>query len=309
MLATQQKQEQQRTKREAVTELASMRDEPRALMQKAVDIVKQYTSAGAAYAANVAEQEEPDWVPPEDDEAAQAESDDEAEPTPPTDLPEGEEEAAALAEPPAEVPVEGDPPAEDGTPAPPRPIDYSKKYLSYIVATAGQEFVPSPELIRPPPPPEDDSEAKVDLPAYTFRILDEKMPMVFVPNVAYDPRINFFRQFPKIGSYQACGVQMSSGEFKAVMCVDTLFPEAGGQPLSQEDQDFIWEVSLALSKAYEAVEKQTKEEVGAASAAELLTSLNKKVLDIYFPPPSEEDGEAGAGTGAAGGVAGSSFRF
>ena len=152
MLATQQKQEQQRTKREAVTELASMRDEPRALMQKAVDIVKQYTSAGAAYAANVAEQEEPDWVPPEDDEAAQAESDDEAEPTPPTDLPEGEEEAAALAEPPAEVPVEGDPPAEDGTPAPPRPIDYSKKYLSYIVATAGQEFVPSTELIRPPPP-------------------------------------------------------------------------------------------------------------------------------------------------------------
>lgn len=46
----------------------------------------------------------------------------------------------------------------------------------------------------------------------------------------------------------------SGGEFKAVIAADTLFPEGSGQSLSQEDQDFIWEVSLALSKAYEAAE-------------------------------------------------------
>lgn len=54
---------------------------------------------------------------------------------------------------------------------------------------------------------------------------------------------------------QACGIQVpSGGEFKAVIAADTLFPEGSGQSLSQEDQDFIWEVSLALSKAYEAAE-------------------------------------------------------
>lgn len=43
----------------------------------------------------------------------------------------------------------------------PQPIDYSKCYLSYMAATAGQEFMTTTELTRPAPPPEDDPEAKV----------------------------------------------------------------------------------------------------------------------------------------------------
>lgn len=124
------------------------------------------------------------------------------------------------------------------------PIDYSKKYLSYILGTPGQEFVSKIEIMRPAPPPEDDPEAKVDPAAFTFRILDERRPMIYTPNVAFENNIKFFQNFPKIGAYQACGIQMGGGEFKYVVGADTLFPEADGQPLSQEDQDFIWEVSM-----------------------------------------------------------------
>lgn len=54
----------------------------------------------------------------------------------------------------------------------------------------------------------------------------------------------------QVGAYQACGVQApGTGEFKAVVAADTLFPEAAGQPLRQEDQDFIWHVSGCLCTA------------------------------------------------------------
>lgn len=49
---------------------------------------------------------------------------------------------------------------------------------------------------------------------------------------------------PPCPTPQACGVRCpSNGEFKAIIGADTLFPESGGQPLPQEDQDFIWHVS------------------------------------------------------------------
>ncbi len=236
--------EQQETRKKAIQELAQTVDEPRALLQKAVNLIVQHTAAGAAYAAYVAEPEEPDWAFPEDPEdPAAAESDDEADPAPPPPAPEGDAanpDAAEAAAPAETEPAEAEPPK----PKIPKPIDYSKKYLSYLAASSGQDFMLTSELTRPAPPPEDDPEAKVDPVPFTFKILDERRPMLYAPNASFEQSMRFFKGFPKIGAYQACGVQSpGTGEFKAVISADTLFPEAGGQALSQEDQDFIWHVS------------------------------------------------------------------
>lgn len=32
----------------------------------------------------------------------------------------------------------------------------------------------------------------------TFRILDERRPMLYLPNVAFDPSVRFFKDFPKV---------------------------------------------------------------------------------------------------------------
>lgn len=240
----------------ALAALAAMDAEPQLLAQHAVNLIKKYTVAGGVYAAAVADPEEPDWTPPEDaEDAAAAESDDEADPLPPPPPVEGEAAEAPAAE--AETPAETD----GAAPKIPRPVDYSKKYFSYLAASPQQDFMCTSELFRPAPPPEDaGDDYKPELPAPTFRILDERVPMLYSANVALEPGTRFFRDFPKIGSYQACGVQVpaastaAGGEFKAIIAADTLFPEGNGQPLSQADQDFIWEVSLALSKAYEARE-------------------------------------------------------
>ena len=167
------------------------------------------------YAAAVADVEEPDWTAPEDPEdPAAAESDDEADPVQGA---EGDGEAPAEGE---EAAPEGDAAAVEGAeaeggegaaPKLPRPVDYSKKYLSYFAASAGQEFMCTAELVRPGPLPEDaDEDAKPEPVPFTFRILDEKMPMVYSANVAFENNVKFFRQFPKIGAYQV-GVTWGQG--------------------------------------------------------------------------------------------------
>lgn len=184
-----------------LADLAKSVGEPRDLFKKAVDLIIKYTSAGAAYAAAVAEPEEPDWQYPEDPEdPAAVESEDEADPVPVVPG-EGEGEEAPAEPAPAEG--EGGEEAAEGeeaAPKIPKPIDYSKKYLSYMVGSQGQEFMATTELHRPPPPPEDDPEAPTEPVPFTFRILDEKRPMVYLPNVAFEPSVRFFRNFPKVGS-------------------------------------------------------------------------------------------------------------
>ena len=52
-------------------------------------------------------------------------------------------------------------------------------------------------LTRPPPPPEDAPEGYVaPKAALTFRVLDESRPQLYVPNVALEPAITFFRWGP-----------------------------------------------------------------------------------------------------------------
>eukprot|EP00798_Chlamydomonas_sp_ICE-L_P000487 gene487-1893_t len=276
-------------KKMAIQHLANTTsEEPRRLLQTAVDLIKHYTSAGAVYVAMVTDPEEADWTPPEDPEDPTAnESEDEEDPAPKPPPEDGEEqegggEAAAAEE------EEGSPEDEEA----PKlkieaPLDYSKKYLSYMVTTEGQEFMKSTEIMRPPPPPEDaDEDFKPDPVPFTFKILDERMPMVYCPNVAFDPSIKFVQNFPRIGAYTACGVQVGPRkEFKAIIAADTLFPDAGGQPLTEEELDFIWELTLGLQKAYNAIDSKAKSKVEGKSAKEDIAALLGKIYEVFNPPP------------------------
>lgn len=287
------------TRKQAVEALAELRSSPRELLQAAVDLIKRHTAAGAAYAAFVTDPEEPDWVPPEDDEAAAVESEDEVEVPPPTQE-EGEE--GATPEPPAEEEPPAEDEGEDGEPKPakiPRPVDYSKKYFAYAAASAGQEHVLGSDLRRPAPPPEDaDEDFKPEPVPYTFRILDEQLPMLYLPNVAGQERVKFFRRFPKIGAYQAVGVPLggAGGEFKALVAADTLFPEGGGQPLPADDKDFVWEVAQALATAMDAVAGSAAEALqsGREAAAEGLAALQARVRELRL-----QAAEAAGATGGA----------
>ena len=140
----------------------------------------------------------------------------------------------------------------------------------------------------PGPPPEDAGDEYVpELVPFTFRILDDRTPVVYLPNVAFEPSFKFLGGLPKIGAYQAVGVNVA-GETKAVLAADTLFPEGSGQPIKQADQDLIWEVSLALGKAYEAAEKKAKEALAAKDATESIEALKTKISEIVNAPPPEE---------------------
>ncbi|EFJ44886.1 radial spoke protein 2 [Volvox carteri f. nagariensis] len=259
------------TRKEAAEQLAALVAVPRDLLQAAVNLIKQQTTAGAAYAAIVTDPEEPDWTPPEDDEAAAAESEDEGEGAGAAEG-EGEEEAAAEAEEPADG--EGGEEGEDGeAPKPkiPRPVDYSKKYFAYVAASSGQEHVLEADVYRPAAP----------------------LPMVYVANVANEERIKFFRKFPKIGSYQACGIALSpNAEFKAVVAADTLFPEGSGQPLSAEDRDFVWEVSQSLTKALDGVAAAATAALMGSSAAAALEALKAKLAELRTQATSEAQAAA-----------------
>ncbi|KXZ56732.1 hypothetical protein GPECTOR_1g66 [Gonium pectorale] len=292
------------TRKEAAEALASLVAVPRDLLNAAVQLIKQHTAAGAAYAAIVTDPEEPDWAPPEDDDAAAVESEDEGEAA----AAEGAETGAdeELAPEPEAMEAEGGEDSEGGAGVAkkiPRPVDYSKKYFAYVAASAGQEHVLGVDLRRPAPPPEDAAEedSKPEPVPYSFRVLDEKLPMLYVPNVANKDRIKFFRNFPKIGSYQACGITLpSSGEFKALLAADTLFPEGSGQPLTPEDRDFVWEVSQSLAKALGAVAAEAAAGLTATSAAETLEALKSKLVELrtqaaaevaIAAPPPAGDGE------------------
>jgi hypothetical protein len=89
------------------------------------------------------------------------------------------------------------------------------------------------DLFRPAPPPEDaDEEVKPEPLPYSFRVLDEKLPLVFLPNVSAEERVRFFRKFPKIGSYQVRapgGKLRANGALRASALTRLLACKAEGQ--------------------------------------------------------------------------------
>lgn len=168
-------------KESALKALVTMSGEPQHLWAEAVKLVRKYTRAAAAYVAVIADEEEPDWVPPEDAENPDAETEDEGDAPPAAAEGEGAagEEAA-----PAEGEEGGEGAAAEGEAAKgPKPKDYSKKLLSYVCANQGQEFVEGVVLRRPAAGGEAEGgeegapAAKAPL---TFSILDELRPLVEV---------------------------------------------------------------------------------------------------------------------------------
>ncbi|MEW5299185.1 MAG: hypothetical protein WDW36_002224 [Sanguina aurantia] len=300
----------------AVHALSVLQAEPRQLLLAALMLIQKHTSAGAAYAASVSETEEPDFILNADPDNPEPETDDDEEDEQMLGSSAAEEPAADLdPEPVEDLDAHLDPAATgaDGAgpqvpPPPPvlRRIDYSKKHLAYIAATPGQEWVEGRDLRRPVPNPDaDDPDAPPEAPAFTFRILDERIPLLHLPNVAFEPRIRFFKGFPRIGGYLAVGIQTpGTGEFKAVVGVDTLFPGAPGQAFEQQEVDFVWEVSLAVGKALEGAEKAAKSRVTSSpSASGYLAELQTTINTIRHPPSEgvveEPVSPAEGGEGAA----------
>ena len=156
-----------------------MVEEPRKLWQAAVDTISKFTSATGTYVANIVDEEQPDWSPPEDAESPDAETDDE-EPSASAGGQEPEDaarEEAAVEGDTAEGEAEGVAAASAGHARP----DYSKKLLSYVAACTGQEFVCEVSLRRPEPVAEDaDPPAAPPQTPVTFRVLDELMPLLEV---------------------------------------------------------------------------------------------------------------------------------
>jgi hypothetical protein len=62
------------------------------------------------------------------------------------------------------------------------PPDYSNKLLRYVAASPGQDFLKALELRRPKKSEEDsgDAEAKPEPVPVTFRVLDERLPLLEV---------------------------------------------------------------------------------------------------------------------------------
>jgi hypothetical protein len=293
-------------KKAGLEKLANTVADPETLWQQAVDLVTKYTKASASYLANIVEPEAPDWAPPDGDEAADAQTDDEVEEIKEAAAPEESEQPADGADAPQD-----EPPRQSSTSEPPPApaaeahFDYSRKLLTYCVSSAGQEFIKGVELSRPAPPTDDQIEAGAvqDTPAITFQVIDEKLPVLTIPNVAFEPRVKFFRKFPRVGAYQACAVTLASGEYRQVLCADTLLPEGSGRPFTKAEQDFIWEVALALSRAADAAQQRLREHSMMSTGGEEVARMRARIKDVYQPPPPPPEAEPEA-EAAGGGLLG-----
>lgn len=133
--------------------------------------------------------------------------------------------------------------------------DYSKYHLQYIAAAPAHQArtVSYTQLLeRPAPVAEDEDEGKPqELVPITMKILDENMPSVYVPNTLNEPRVKFHNGFPAVGAYCASAAKQGTGQFSCILAADTLVPHGDGQPFSREDRDFVWDLSLVVSKRLE----------------------------------------------------------
>jgi hypothetical protein len=86
---------------------------------------------------------------------------------------EGEEEAGEAED--ADAAESGASSSSGGAP------DYSSKLLRYVAASPGQDFLKALELRRPKRSEEDsDAETKLEPVPVTFRVLDERLPLLEV---------------------------------------------------------------------------------------------------------------------------------
>eukprot|EP00775_Hariotina_reticulata_P001846 gene1846-2179_t len=273
----------EQARRMAIEGLAAMDSQPHELWATAVHLVKQFTSAAGVYVANIIDEEQPDWQPPEDPEA-DVESQDEADHSGGAepgaqDMQRGGPAAAADAE--EQQAVASDGGAEGARSAIPPLPNYSKKLLQYVAASKGHEFMTKLQLKRPPAA-DDDSGAPAEQAPITFKILDEHVPLLEVPTVSTEPRVKFLRNFPRIGGYCAAAVPSgplgpAGGSYHAVLAADTLLPEGHGQPLTALEVSLVWDVAQALGKALDAAGVALQKDAARGGAVEALAELQAAV--------------------------------
>lgn len=143
------------------------------------------------YVANIVDEEQPSWQPPEGDPQADAESDDEggaaagasggdAEGN-------GDDSAEGAGDDADAAAADGQDAGGSGSSGSTTP-DYASKLLRYVAASTGQKFVTAMELRRPKPA--EDGSAEQQQPQHaitpvTFRILDERMPLLEVKGLVH----------------------------------------------------------------------------------------------------------------------------
>lgn len=274
-------EEEAAKRQQDLSDLSRCTDGLSTLWKTGIEVTRKLTSAGSVYVAVVTEPDEPDATLPEDD----VETDDENELA---TAPAGTDAAAEATE--GGEPTGGEAEAAAAaTPAPRKRVDYTKAVLSYVAASAGQEFVTEVVLRRPAPPAEEGEEAAAaataELPPVTFRLLDEQLRTLAVPAVTREPRVTFFRRFPRVGAYHAVAVTTRDGECRAVLCADSLVPEGDGQPFSSEAQDAIWEAAKALGAALDAGAERQEQEIAAMPPSQELQELRQRLHEMYGKAP------------------------
>eukprot|EP00884_Botryococcus_braunii_P010058 jgi/Botrbrau1/19053/Bobra.0100s0077.1 len=247
------------------------------LWQQAIDVCLKHTSAGAAYVATVSQQLGPLPEVPEGNDLPSV---------PPHANPEEErskerEENGDKEEGPDE---DGEAVAEEGE-AHTAKLGGPRKFLQYVAASAGQEWLvdqkivlQAPEAIKPqgeeeqdPPEPKGEEDTAVvtkHLPL-SLQLLERGAASVYIPNVAFEPEIRFFRNFPRVGAYfgaaaEACGSPL------AVVAVDTLAPLGSGLPLPEQDREFVARVAQSVGVALAKVAEQREAAANGFASKEVL---------------------------------------
>lgn len=276
----------------SIQKLMLFSQDPYELFHEACQTIVAQTGATSAYVATIElPLKDLPEVPDDSDAEGEGEGGDE----------EGEGEAAEP-EAGADEEEEGEKEEDDEKPK----FDYSQSVMYYVAASENQKFMLDKSLIREPivygedeEPPEEDEDGNPP-PTHknqgiTFAIPDEGLNAIDVPNILYKPDMHYFKSFPRLGAYFASAVKIASGELRAIIAADTMIPEGKGAKLSEEDKDFIMEVSrtmrLALDKAEEGRLKIVETEAAKTLAQELDLELNPpppELAEGEEPPPPEE---------------------
>ncbi|DBB04446.1 hypothetical protein WJX77_006340 [Trebouxia sp. C0004] len=275
---------QQSKQQEALSNVASCTSDLWELWQKAVAVCTAEAKVGGAYIAVVTEPAAP--LPEVAEAEEETELADEAPIAPPAVVANGEAGGEGAAE--GEAAPEASPAAAEegeegeGEEGPPKP-DYSKNSLEYVITSSGQEWMleRSAALTRPPPPGEDAGEdAPVRPAAPTFRLLDEALPNMYLPNVAYTRSMVFFKQFPRVGAYWACGLKGSGERVEAILAADSLMPPGNGRPLSHQDREFVEKLAAIVGANMAELGRQRAASAAAGAGKAAVYDLEKKLAEL-----------------------------
>jgi hypothetical protein len=299
--------------------LASMRCEPAAAAAAAVQMIKTYTSAGAAYVAVVAEPQPKDWQQPPPL-ASEGDTHDEASDE------EGGDDGADNAEDGAGAGAAGDESAAgtagDGTTTTSTssgpPPDTSRKLLRYIAASKGQEFMMHTELQRSSNQAAvagmqgklGDSSSSISSSGggdthppeaqqpVSFRVLDERLPVLVVPAVGAEPRVRYLRDgLAHVGCYVAAAVpacRAAGGGCHALLCADTLLPDGSGLPLPEHDIAFLWDAARALGTALDGAAASVAASAARGGGAAVLRGLACEIAALRGVTPALAEVPEGA---------------